>query len=292
MKPKFLFPNYLRPVGMALFLPGLILGIAYLYFDYAIPGFALQIREHNSLLQGANENFTNELALLLITVGLLLIAFSREKSEDELLSKIRLNALYWAILINGIVYLLLTIVFALFFVITKNDLFGSAFMQLGFYNLFTPLLIFIIRYQYLIHRNRDLYVTQKLYYLPEKPFGVLGMIFSIPLIGLSLYSTITIFIPDYLQAIAYFTPLALIIWAFSRKAAEDEFITYLRLQAMLLAIYIYYALLLIANLFLYSLLFLDFINLSPTIIIAGFIIVFNLLIRKYSRTELKEEPQL
>lgn len=290
MKPKFLFPNYLRPVGLALFLPGLILGIAYLYFNYEIPGFTLQIREHSSLLQDKNENFTNELALFLITTGLLLMAFSREKDEDELLLKIRLNALYWAILINGIISLLLTIAFMISEMLTKSNWVESGLGQLGYYNLFTPLIIFIIRYQYLIHRNEDIYIIKPLYYLPEKPYRILGIICSFPLIGISLYTLYEFWVPDYLACLSYLTPLPLLIWAYSRKADEDEFMAVLRLRAMQLAIYIYYALLLIANLFLYSLLFLYFINLSPVIILISFIIAFTLLVRKHSRNELKEEP--
>lgn len=291
MKTKFLFPNYLRPVGLVLLIPGVILGVACLYFDYEIPGFALQLREHSSLLQSKSENFTNELALLLITVGLLFVAFTREKNEDELLSRIRLNALYWAILINGIIILLLTALFIFLTISIKSNWVQSGFGQLNYYHLFTPLIIFIIRYQYLIRRDKDIYVTEKLYYLPEKPYKMLGILFSIPLLCLTLYGIYDFWMPNYLQYISCFTPLPLIVWAYTRRAEEDEFIASLRLQAMQLAIYIYYALLLIANVFLYSLLFVFFINLSTIIILIGFIIVFTRLIRKHSYKELREEPQ-
>ena len=47
-------------------------------------------------------NFTDELGGILLIIGLLLIAFSKEKDEDERISRVRLESLLWATLVNSI----------------------------------------------------------------------------------------------------------------------------------------------------------------------------------------------
>src|SRR5438105_1271419 len=93
MKPRFLFPFGLRYLGYLLAIPGFIMGYLVLYQNYQMAGLNFHVRQHPDLFLGANENFTDELALTLVIVGLLFIAFSRLKREDELTAQIRLNAL-------------------------------------------------------------------------------------------------------------------------------------------------------------------------------------------------------
>ena len=50
-------------------------------------------------------------------------------------------------------------------------------------------------------------------------------------------------------------PIALLMWGYSRRSEEDEFISTLRLESMQLAVYFNYGVLLVANFFFY---FLDF----------------------------------
>ena len=78
-----------------------------------------------------------------IITGLLLIAFSREKHEDEFISRIRLESLQWAVLIN---YLLL--------IVSAFLVYGFSFMDVMMYNMLTVLIIFIVRFHLVLYRNK------------------------------------------------------------------------------------------------------------------------------------------
>ena len=71
----------------------------------------------------------------------MLIAFAKEKVEDEFISKLRLTSLLWAISINYILLL-----------IGILTVYGLDFLNVLFYNMFTPLVIFIIRFNFLYYK--------------------------------------------------------------------------------------------------------------------------------------------
>jgi hypothetical protein len=74
-----------------------------------------------------------------LLVGLILTAFSKEKIEDEWVAKIRLESLLWSVYVNtGLVFL------AILF------LYSDAFLSAMIYNLFTTLIFFIIRFNFMI----------------------------------------------------------------------------------------------------------------------------------------------
>lgn len=58
-----------------------------LYFSRKGEKFLFGLHRHN---------FTDEVGSLLLIAGLLMIAFSREKEEDERTVKLRLESLLWA----------------------------------------------------------------------------------------------------------------------------------------------------------------------------------------------------
>lgn len=86
--------------------------------------------------------YTDEIVAIGIILGLLLIAFSREKVEDEMISQLRLEALQWSVYAN---YLILTVA-----ILAVYDL---AFIDVMVYNMFTVLLVFVGRFRWLIYRN-------------------------------------------------------------------------------------------------------------------------------------------
>jgi hypothetical protein len=86
-----------------------------------------------------NNNILNEILGVLVIISLLLVAFSKERSEDEYISKIRLESLVWAVYVNyGI--LLVSFLF----------IFDLAFYWIMLFNMFTILLFFIIRFNWQI----------------------------------------------------------------------------------------------------------------------------------------------
>jgi hypothetical protein len=73
---------------------------------------------------------------------LLFVAFSKEKVEDEMISRLRLESLQWAVYVNYIVLGALIML-----------VHGGLFLNVMIYNMFTVLIMFIIRFRLSIRRN-------------------------------------------------------------------------------------------------------------------------------------------
>lgn len=82
---------------------------------------------------------------LMVLIGLFLIAWSRERVEDEQITQLRLTSLRWAIYLNYAILL-----FSLLF--TQ----GSDSHHILLLNIWLPLLFFILRFQWVLYRlNRS-----------------------------------------------------------------------------------------------------------------------------------------
>jgi len=143
MQAKWLFPHRYRLIGWVLFVPSLLLGVASVHGLFSLDFLIVK----GAIFQGTN-NLTNELAGLGVIVVLLLIAFSKERVEDEMISRLRLDALQWSIYAN---YLILAIA-----ILTIYD---GAFLNVMIYNMFTVLLVFIGRFRWLLHRHTNTSLT-------------------------------------------------------------------------------------------------------------------------------------
>ncbi len=84
----------------------------------------------------------DEIVSLMVLAGLLIVGFARVKSEDERTAQMRLEALQWAIYGNTLV-LALCITFV----------YGMSFLNVMIYNMFTPLLIFVLRFHWLLYQE-------------------------------------------------------------------------------------------------------------------------------------------
>jgi len=148
MRHRLLLPNRFKLIGILGLIPFLALGIAIRFFDF---GFAFLARSGTySFSEGDSsmhitdyQNYSDELALSGIIICLLLIAFSREKQEDEFISQLRLESLQWAVLIN---YLLL--------LIATWAVYEFAYIDVMMYNMLTVLLLFILRFHILLWKNK------------------------------------------------------------------------------------------------------------------------------------------
>jgi len=249
MKSKFLFPTWCVIVGYLLVIPGFILGYLTVFNKYEIPGFGFKLREADLVFKTAFENFTNELAIFLVVIGLLLIAFSKDKKEDELTAKMRLNALYWGIMVYYVLYITLLLSSLL---IGELPFVGDHVSEL---NIFTPLLIFICRYNYLKYFNPGSYLLREPKFLPHQPFKTIGIslffVAVIAFIGGSIFSE-NLLTNFPLQETYLVLVTSAVIWAFSRNKIEDEMTMQLRMENMQLAVYFNYAVLLIATICFYS----------------------------------------
>ncbi len=143
MKTNFLFPYRFKKIGWILFIPSVVLGLLYLIFDFT-PDFlhvkALFLGE-SGLFYGSNDNLIDEIAGVFIIVSSLMIAFSKEKTEDEFLSRIRLESLVWATYVNYIVLILGILL-----------VYGMTFFYILIVNMFTILFFFIIRFNWVLYK--------------------------------------------------------------------------------------------------------------------------------------------
>ena len=150
MKPKFLLPAQFKKFGWIILIPSAILGVLCLMLGWEpdildIKVFAISFDgfTHGDLFDFTNNNILNEILGTLTVLGGLMVAFSKEFDEDELISSMRLECLVWAIYCN---YAILIVAFFLFY--------GPTFLWVMVFNLFTPLLLFIIRFTWLISKFR------------------------------------------------------------------------------------------------------------------------------------------
>ncbi|HMH32993.1 MAG TPA: hypothetical protein VK543_08175 [Puia sp.] len=145
MRPNYLFPYKSRYLGIALILLHIPVRLIWEMANPGIDSHRLPVKGNDSIL------FTNEhlfflASSVLVLIGLFLIAFSKEKIEDEQIYQLRLDSLRWAIYFNYLVLL-----FSLLF---TN---GINFIDMLRLNLWLPLLFFIIRFRWVIFRlNRSL----------------------------------------------------------------------------------------------------------------------------------------
>ena len=95
-----------------------------------------------SSLDFLNNNFSDEVACVGFIVSLILIGFSKEKIEDEAIQFFRLEALQWAVYANYLV-LILSILLC----------YGSLFFNVMTYNMFTILILFIIRFRFVLYQH-------------------------------------------------------------------------------------------------------------------------------------------
>ncbi|MFD2937264.1 hypothetical protein [Spirosoma flavum] len=150
MRTKWLFPHRYRFIGWIIFVPSVLLGLASMYADFTIRWLVVDILNESRTVELGNsithlvdiQNLTDEIAAIGVIAGLLLIAFSKEKTEDEMISQLRLEALQWSVYAN---YIILVIA-----ILTVYD---TAFFNVMIYNMFTVLLVFIIRFRWLLYRN-------------------------------------------------------------------------------------------------------------------------------------------
>lgn len=124
---NLLFPHIFQPIGWILFVPCLILG-ALIYFEVLT-------------LTGIAETIVNDIAIIGIAVGALLIVCSKERIEDEMTRSIRLSSLLNSLYIYVILLVASTIA-----------LNGIAFLMFAWANLVLLPIIFVINFRLEMHR--------------------------------------------------------------------------------------------------------------------------------------------
>ncbi len=154
MKTHFLFPNKYQKIGWILLLPSIVLIIIisalgtniddYLDNFFNVTTVALyqeSIGQKSSFFCLVKNSVLDEILTISSIVGGILVGFSKLKNEDEYISKIRYESLVWATYLNyGLI-----VFFTIF-------IFGMPYLNVLFYNMFTLILFFIIRFHFMIYK--------------------------------------------------------------------------------------------------------------------------------------------
>lgn len=154
MKTRFLFPNaFKKPSLIVLVLTTIGMIIISnlndtLNLQLNVKTFAFisnQAFENPIYFKWFEDDIFPELIGIILILSGLIFAFSKEKTEDEMISKIRTESLVWATYINYAV-LLFCIVF----------MYGFSFFNVMIYNMFTLLFFFIIRFHWMLYKNNQI----------------------------------------------------------------------------------------------------------------------------------------
>ncbi len=149
MKTNFLFPNKFKKIGWIIFIPVFILSILWVIFEFepefldvsVISLFNDEFLQDMQIMIIIENNIADEILGILLIVSSLLIAFSKERNEDEFISKIRLESLVWATYVN---YAILILAFIF--------IYNMIFFWVAVFNMFTILIFFIIRYNWALYK--------------------------------------------------------------------------------------------------------------------------------------------
>ena len=154
MKTNYLIPNKYKPLGWILFIIGIIGGMILMVGDYETEWLKvkmLALYSGESILSNdsgffriVENSIVDEIIALFIILGGLMVGFSKEKVEDEFIYKLRKDSLVWALLFNYAI-LVLAIIF----------IYDFTFFDVLVFNMFTPLIFFIIRFNFLKFRSAN-----------------------------------------------------------------------------------------------------------------------------------------
>lgn len=149
MNIKYLFSNKYKNMGWMILIPAVVIGLYSILTNYEPEFLDFELLAIiNTPFMGETQyfdwiknNILNEIVGILTILGLILIAFSKEKKEDEFITKIRLESLVWAVYVN---YIILALSFLFIFEFT--------FLWVMLLNMFTILIFFIIRFYWQLNK--------------------------------------------------------------------------------------------------------------------------------------------
>lgn len=151
MKTNYLLPNQFKKIGWLIFIPVLVLGLLWVIFEFEPAAFDIKTvalfkddyLDDIQFMAITENNIVDEIIGVLIIISGIFIAFSKEKEEDEFISKIRLESLVWATYVNYAILILALIL-----------VYNMSFFWVMVFNMFTVLIFFIIRYNWALYKSK------------------------------------------------------------------------------------------------------------------------------------------
>ena len=137
---RYLLPTYFKVIGWVISVPSALTVFIYLFskpWDALPPQPFKFFSElwYSVLGIFSCRSLIATICMVLLMIGLLFIAFSKEKMEDEYITKIRGDSLIWAVIANAILMIILS-----------ATVFDGWFLYVSFFNLYTVLVLFIIKF--------------------------------------------------------------------------------------------------------------------------------------------------
>lgn len=205
------------------------------------------------LYMGAG-TYTDEVYITLSIIGLIFIGFSKLKDESETTGALRLNSLYWSVLINCLLTTFFFLVEILADKIEAIEKFSTICVYLFVYYPFTLLAIFIGRFIYLQQRTKKESKVKVLHFLSNKPYNIIGKIVVALFIVFAITSRFPIFKVNT-DILTFGTMIAqpfFLLFLWSKEKIDNQTTTNIRLKAMQVAVYVNYGLFLIVTWSLYN----------------------------------------
>lgn len=146
----YLIPNRFRIAGIISILVGIVLtymrfiaGFKPEYLNWKVFAIYTSFLEDKYFTLTTN-NVSEEICGVLVLAGLFIIAFSKEKEENDRIQEIRLYSFLYSVYAN-IVITFLTFIF----------IYGIGFVAFTMLNMYLVLILYIIIFRYQLYKNRS-----------------------------------------------------------------------------------------------------------------------------------------
>ena len=104
MLKSFLLPYGFRKIGWVILIPTALLGIVLLFSDFDADAvfrfYGQSVRTGSGSFTSNAQHWLNNIVLIGISIGGIFVACSKERIEDEMIARIRLNSLLTALYVN------------------------------------------------------------------------------------------------------------------------------------------------------------------------------------------------
>ncbi len=143
---RYLLPTSFKAIGWLISIPSAVMLFIYLFsnpWDASPPQPFMFFNEAwvKVLEIFGGSQIVAAVCMVLLIVGLLFIAFSKEKIEDEYIVKLRGDSLIWATIANSILLIVASVL-----------IYDGWFLYVSFFNLYTLLVLFIIKFRFALNR--------------------------------------------------------------------------------------------------------------------------------------------
>ncbi|MDN4166262.1 hypothetical protein QWY31_12175 [Cytophagales bacterium LB-30] len=145
-----LLPYRFKRWGWILVLPVLVAGILMNvwviepeWLSFSLESFDWRLFSDDFVGQARSENVFNELVVTVLLVAFFFLVFSKEKVEDEFIAQLRMESLLWAFFTHLLLLMIANWVF-----------YGGTFLTVLMYNMFTPMVIYLARFRYVLFQTQ------------------------------------------------------------------------------------------------------------------------------------------